>query len=322
MALRSYPNPVTAVFLRILAWELYVAKRQLRVQDVATNQVQAARAELGLPPLLGGAAHDFIQKLRQEAKPLLSPRNTPPAPLEPQWASEWRLLYLPSHRMVRLLSGDPVIAAVPQKTSTQGYHDYLITLRDPAIPPLRVTIGQHLPQGKPFAKRRGLYFLRLSESLYIGKSDEFDVRLSGHQQKAPLWWVFISLEQPDGLFTIDALSAAESLLISFWNETTRVVNGNRGGDQQPAFFFLQHAVLFSTAASAVFLWLIRETQPGFSAWNIPFKPWRSTKWPSCYMQIPGSKGVVEHQAAPRLGRAPAPDHSDTIQVGEELAGDA
>ena len=69
----SYENPQTAVFLRILAWEHHVARREPSVQDVVTEHVQAARKELGLSPLQGGAAHDFIQKLRVGSEPSLSP---------------------------------------------------------------------------------------------------------------------------------------------------------------------------------------------------------------------------------------------------------
>jgi hypothetical protein len=286
----TYPSPVTAVFLRILAWELYIAKKKLRVQDVITEHVQTARMELGLAPhtAAGGAAHDFIQKLRQPPKPLLSAKNSAPAPKEDFWVSEWRLLYLPSHRIVRHLSVAPVITAIPPASPTQTHRALLLTLRDPAIPTLRIMLGQHLPQGKPFASRRGLYFLRLPDSIYIGKSDEFDVRLSQHQKKNPLWWMFVSLEAHDTMFTLDALAAAESLLISFWNETSRVANSNRGSDQQPAFIFLQQAVLFSMAASAALLWLLREESPGFPEWSLPFKKWSGTGWPSCYLQTPGT----------------------------------
>lgn len=47
----SYANGVTAVLLRIMAWDLYIAKRELKVQDVVTEQVQIARTKLGLKPL-------------------------------------------------------------------------------------------------------------------------------------------------------------------------------------------------------------------------------------------------------------------------------
>src|SRR5437867_8785902 len=101
----SYDNPVTAVSLRLLAWELFVANKQLKVQDVITDQVQAARHELGLAPFDkdGGGAPDFIQKLRLPPNPLLSAKNTPPKPAESKWKwpTAWRLLYLPPHNRVR-----------------------------------------------------------------------------------------------------------------------------------------------------------------------------------------------------------------------------
>ncbi len=248
-----------------------------------TEQVQAARTDLGLPLFntTGGAAHDFIQKLRKQG--LLSAKNTPPAPTEMIWKTEWRLLYLPSHRIVRQLSWSPVIDTVPITSNEQTHHAFLITVRDPAIPTFRVTVGKDMPNANLFRHRRGLYFLRLEDSLYIGKSDEFHVRFSGHQQKKPLWWVFIALEAHDTMFTLDAISAAESLLISFWNETTVIKNGNRGSDQRPAFLFLQQAVLFSMAASAAFLWLLRTQVFDYTEWTIPFKSWRGAGWPQCYI---------------------------------------
>jgi hypothetical protein len=100
--------------------------------------------------------------------------------------------------------------------------------------------------------------------------------------------VFVSLEAHDTMFTLDALAAAESLLISFWNETSRVANSNRGSNQQPAFIFLQQAVLFSMAASAALLWLLREESPGIPEWSLPFKKWSGSGWPSCYLQTPGT----------------------------------
>jgi hypothetical protein len=214
----SYANPVTAVLLRILAWELFVANELLTVQDVVTAQVQAARRELGLAPLDedGGAAHDFIQKLRLPPKPLLSPKNTPPKPTEPEWPMAWRLLYLPPHNRVRQLSHKPVCVVVPPpQSANQNYVEYLITVRSPAVPTLRVFLGSQMPTNKPFGARRGLYFLRQSDSLYLGKTDEFDTRLSQHYPKRnPVWWAFMSIEDYTASFSQDALNAAEALLIS------------------------------------------------------------------------------------------------------------
>jgi len=307
----SYDDPVTAVFLRILAWELYVAKEKPLVKD-ATEQVQTARRELGLAPLMGGAAPAFIQQLRP--KGLLSAKNTPPTPLQTQWQTEWRLLYLPPHNLVRQLSDRPVFTVEPPPRGDSTHKELLLTLRDPAVPTLRVFIGITQPKASTFYRRRGLYFLRLPRSLYMGKTDEFDVRLPQHfKRKNPIWWVFVTLEDDTHMFTLDALAAAEALLISFWNEVGVLANGTRGGDQKPAAMYLQQAVLFVEAASAALLWIIREqlslnlplpmlAQDGLGLlppipgqkgatllpWNIPFKPFKGKNWPDCYMEVPGS----------------------------------
>ena len=283
----SYTNPVTAVFLRTLAWELYVAGKHLTVQDVVSGEVQSARKELGLKLLEGGAAHDFIQKLRLGPKPLLSPKNTPPKPLEQIWPHAWRLLYLPPHSLVRQLSEKPVYTNVSPILGTPSHFEFLVTLRNPALPKMHVFVGAELPSSNTFGKHRGLYFLRLTDSLYVGKTDEFDVRLFQHQGKTPLWWVFVSPEQGSQTFTKDALDAAEALLISFWNEVSILDNKTRGGDQEPEFTYLQQAVLMIEAVSGVLLWLMRDKQSlGLPSWTIPFKQWRGNGWPGCYLEIP------------------------------------
>lgn len=289
----SYDSPLEAVFLRILAWELYVAKEKLTVNNVTKEQVQAARNELGLAPLQnsGGAADDFIQRLRKPPKPTLSPSNTPPRPVEQGWSAEWRLLYLPPHNLVRQLSSKPVWEpSVPASPSPNPpYSRFKVTLRDPAVPTLDVFVGTQIPPNRIFHGHRGLYFLRLANQLYVGKTDEFDVRLSQHQKKFPHWWVFVSPEQSAQTFTLDALAAAESLLISFWNEVSRVENQNRGSDQKPAFIYLQQGILLVEAASAVLLWLMREKKDlNLPSWSIPFKPWNPRVWPRCYEKLPGS----------------------------------
>jgi hypothetical protein len=285
----SYDNPVTAVFLRILAWELFVANETLRVQDVVTEQVQAARHEIGLPLLnkQGGAAHDFIQNLRTPPKPFLSPGGTPPKPIEPAWATDWRLLYLPSHSHVRQLSYKPVWVE-PELQSATNHIEYLVTLRNPAIPPLRVFLGKERPANRTFGTRRGLYFLRQNDSLYLGQTNEFDIRISHHYpRRNPIWWVFISIEDHTAAFTQDSLNAAESLLISFWNEVCVISNQTRGGDQKPGFAYLQQAILLVEAASAAMIWLIRDrTNIDIPSWSLPFKKWSGKNWPLCYLSVP------------------------------------
>ena len=289
----SYKSPLEAVFLRMLAWEINVAKEKLSVQDVVTEQVQEARMELGLTPFQGGAAHNFIQNLRKEPRPLLSASGTLPRPLEPAWPNEWRLLYLPPHNLVRQLSGKPIHEDCSPASEALIYRRLKVTLRNPTLSTLDVFVGTHKPPSRTFNSHRGLYFLRLAESLYIGKTDEFDIRLSQHwnyyQQhgNSVLWWVFISPEHSVHTFTLDALAAAEALLISFWNEVSLVQNQKRGSDQKPALPYLQQGILLMEAASAVLIWLTRDKKDlGLPSQEIPFKQWSSPQWPQCYEKLP------------------------------------
>ena len=291
----SYESPLEAVFLRTLAWELHVAKEKLTVKDVTKQQVQAVRSELGLAPLnnKGGAADDFIQGLRDPPKPTLSAKHTTPEPIERGWHSEWRLLYLPPHSLVRQLSDKPVLDPRGSAAVPPTHYKFTVTLRDPALPKLNVFVGAQLPSSKTFGTHRGLYFLRSASQLYLGKTDEFDVRLFQHMNSRlkrndpVLWWVFVSPEQSGQTFTLDALAAAESLLISFWNETSYIENQTRGGDQKPAFSYLQQGILLVEAASAILLWLMRDRQDlNLPSQSIPFKKWAGKNWPGCYMKLP------------------------------------
>ena len=157
------------------------------------------------------------------------------------------------------------------------------------------------PKGGTFKNLRGVYFLRLAESLYIGQSSEFGTRLGHHGKKEASWWCFIALEESNNhVFTLDALLAAESLLISFWNEISEVGNKTRGSDQKPASVHLQQAILFTEAASASLLWLIRDCeqakQLALHDWKIPFKKCTGRGWPGCYLSTGFVARVVRNLA--------------------------
>lgn len=267
----------------------------MTVKDAVTIYVQHARKELGIPEYQvrdkGGGADDFIQRLRTQG--LLSPAYTGfLEPIEPGWSDEWRLLYLPPHDVVRQLSLDPVY----QQLAASGTHnELLVTLRNPAVPRLRVYVGQGASAGSAFPARRGLYFLGLPNSLYIGKSDEFGVRSGQHKKvKQASWFVFVSPEDDEHIFTLDSLDAAEGLLISLGNEVSSLENRNRGSDRRPATMYLQQAVLTAMGAWAVLLWLIREQaglsiSPGLgtgAALTFHPKSCRVKGWPDCYLHTP------------------------------------
>jgi hypothetical protein len=285
MKLLSYPSPLAAVFLRILAWEVYVAGQSAIVRDVKAEQVAAARFELGLPPLAqgGGAADDFLQKLRDGPEPKLTPKGTPPRPAEARWKEEWRLHYLPAHSYVRWLSQKPIVSPADAQAIAPDGTRIELTLRDPALPHLEVwnVPIPDVPSG--CANRRGVYALRAGGVLYIGQSSEFSVRAQAHKDKHPDWCIFASPADYNEM-TLDTLSATEALMISFWNEICSVENQKRGSDQQPRFHYLQQAILLTPAMSSALLWFARQrdAERAGSARTLPFKPWTGHGWPECY----------------------------------------
>lgn len=294
----TYSDPVTAVLLRRLAWECYVAKKPVTVKEVVTSYVQLARSDLGLAPYqsrsTSGGADAFIQGL-QRNNLLPPPHSGKMEPQEQGWKDEWRLLYLPPHDAVRQLSVDPVRA---NQSSTKSAN-FNITLRNPAVPSLDVYIGKG-KAGGAFPKRRGLYFIGREDGLYIGSTSEFGVRSRQHANiSESAWYVFMSPAGSTSLHgssedvtpgeensvTLDALLAAEGMLISFWNEVCTVLNDNRSSDRKPASPYLQQAIMLVMGVSAAFIWLLREGE----ALGLPitldahFKPSDKRGWPECYV---------------------------------------
>lgn len=293
----SYGDPLKAVLLRKLAWETYVAKpverlrTRLKVKDITGELINSARADLGFRPVSRGPSSDFYNKALKnvfiEDDPNLKP-------VQDKWKTTWRLLNLPSHFFVRYLSDAPIIC---EEEKNDGFIEYTVALPDPALPRLKVFVGRNKPPGDVFGERRGVYFLCLPKHFYVGKSDEFDVRLGQHlrgKYREALWWVFVSPEKDDKTFTLDALGAAESLMISFWNELCLLANDKAGADKEPAFAYLQQAILFVAAASATLIWLIRENPTKDLAMNLDdcrslfIRPSLSggKDWPNCYLAPP------------------------------------
>ena len=311
----TYDDPVTAVLLRLLAWECYVAKKSLTVKEAVTHYVQLARADLGLEPYrprsVSGGADAFIQGLRRNK--LLPPIHSGRVePHEPGWKDEWRLLYLPPHEVVRQLSIEPVLVEPPSATLARAINfvHFTLTLRNPAVPSLDIYVGKD-KTGSAFPARRGLYFIGRSDGLYIGATSEFGVRSRQHTNMRSLgnvgasaWYVFMSpvastsssesetFSTDDGSVTLDALLAAEGMLISFWNEVSTVLNDKRGSDRKPETIYLQQAVLLEMGVSAAFIWLVREG-PSLGLPIYPdahFKPSNKKGWPKCYLEYAVLRG--------------------------------
>ena len=290
----TYDDALVGVFLRKLAWEINVAGGKPSVDDIVKNYVQSAREDLGLKKTTKGAPHAFIHALRKLNPPLLKKIQ----PHETGWKDEWRLHNLPSHRIVRTLSANPVYQTIvsnnPTKKNPEGVFQFSVSLRSPAMPKLLVTVGNSRPKS---SELKGIYFLGEAksleakslevESLYVGQTEEFQVRWDNHVNSSGrhiIWWVFIAPEEKNDDF--DALDAAESLLISFWTEICVTTNKKRGKDKQPSVFRLQQAILFVEAASAAFLWLMRDkkSEIKFDNFKLPFKPCKAHHWPECYLQ--------------------------------------
>ena len=269
----SYEDPLRAVFLRKLAWELYVLKKDVTIMDIESRYLQDARAELGLKKLRGGARNVFIQDLRKDGYIHRKDRRHV-EPTDPAWQNEWRVQHLPSHQIVRHLSGDPIIMDL-HKSEKYLHFDFIP--RDPVFSAVSVYVAsveklKILTNER--ANIRGIYIIgKSTNNLYIGQTDEPQVRLPNHKQNMD-WAVYIALKDDPALLTRDSLYAAESLMISFWNEIAYIENDKRGGDTKPPWKYLQQAIIFTEAASAALLWLERN----FKLISIPLKICRAHGW--------------------------------------------
>lgn len=282
----TYDNPLQAAFLRILVWETQIAGKSPTVEELKSNQIQAARSEMGLKPFAykSGGSGRFLKILRDK-KWLSSARSTP-WPVEKEWHDKeknWRNLYVPPHDLIRRLSANPVV-----KPDDFDKNRFRITFRDAAAPRLYVEVRQGTYRPDQPESRRGIYFLNYVESLYVGQTDEFGVRYSDHVRTKgrPAWWVFMSImDGAAGKNThSDVIEASESLLISFWNEICTLKNTRRGSDQKPQPSDLQLAVLLAQSASACLLWLAQNGEDfrikadiAKKDWQLPMKTWYGLK---------------------------------------------
>ena len=121
-------------------------------KDLCDEIVQTAREELGLKRNAEGSGtpHDFVNRLRK--RDFL--RGNEPSEKEWQLKSAWRLQCLPSHRLIRVLSKNPV-ASQPTQSSKSDLVKISVTIRNPALPELLITLGKNRPnseQARAFSK--------------------------------------------------------------------------------------------------------------------------------------------------------------------------
>lgn len=267
----SYPDPLVGVFLRVLAWEVFTNHEKYRSKEITTHLLKMVRSELGLKPLKGGASQEFINKLLKSGELKNMEDNYFKIPSDELWnsSSSWRLLNCPMHGATRKLSDLPVVRSL--KISNVDYSVFNIALRNPAFDTIKIFVGKDKPNKGKILKKRGLYILGLEDgSLYIGQSTEFGTRSSSHfSSKKIKWWFFFSPTKIN--ISKDTLDAAESLMISYWNEICYIHNHNRGSDQKPDFISLQQGILFAQSCSAIFIWFAREIKNNTTLQNEIFQ---------------------------------------------------
>ena len=288
-----YDNPITGVFLRMLAWEHFEAKIKPDSVGEIENYIQQAYIELGFDPITPRYANNLIQEMITQGK--LSSADKAYLPAQKGWDEQWQLLNLPVHSHVRRLSFSPVVDAKEGSPTSIS-----ISLRHAALPKLIVFIGKRKPESGTIGIRRGIEFLRTQSGLYIGATGNFEERMWDHKRKrSPKWWLFIS---PEEHLDLDTLSITEALLVAFWKEIA-VVETQRSSVQKPGIFRnLQEAILVVEATSAAIIWVVREGQRylpnDFPTLDIPFMPFRGRGWSrKCYLKHP-DKRHFQHEISP------------------------
>jgi len=304
--LKDY-DPIQCVFLRTLAWRAHNNDRKLTVSDLVDEHLQNVRDELTLPKLLGGANQNFINTLRKPGLLIEEidrdniKKNAKFLVVSKKIQKNWRLCYLPSHNIVRRLSSKSKAGIVYNNEDDQTFKEHIelrIFLRTPELPELEVYIGKNMPNSSTDGKK-GIYFIREKNGLYIGQTDELPTRFHTHFDggRKPLWWVFFVPKNSEAL-ALDSMRAAESLLIAFWNEICRMTNKNCGLDREPHFSFLQQGVILTQSVSAAMIYLIlhsnlqrmvSDRSVKKDDWSLPFKSLGTRKinkrgWPQCYLE--------------------------------------
>lgn len=272
----TYTNPQTAIFLRRLAWELYVANKDITFTNALKDHLLPVRRDdLGLldpPTNKSGNVSTQLQKLYGKEIEKKSNKIVFVKETANEWKKEWRLLYLPTHNSVRTLSKDPVFT---QNKVGGSYYHLSVNLRSPAIPEIDVYIGSANDIKNICQDSRGIYiaYKQISEKIYIGLTDETNVRFSQNTNVNQANVVlFFTIKDSAHYLTLDSLHTTESLLISFWLEVATLNNQNRGKSKKPPFRFLQESILLTEGISAILLWLHkRQKQLKIPEFSIPFK---------------------------------------------------
>lgn len=285
----NYRNPLTAVLLRRLAWEQYVARREFTMEDIETKHLPAARRELGLPPVEAKdrAAEQYLRGLFQSPKRLrLDGQNV--KLVGKQWENEWRLHCLPWHDSVRQLSAD-LLCTELAPAEKRAYREWSVLSSDSAVPRLRVIVGPAFAPADACKGERGVYVVRRTRSLYIGQSSNLATRILGHRSEGEPLWTIAMITDEDVRPSRDELEAAEAVLISFWHEVAILDNKSLGKLQPPEPEHRQQGILFAKGSAAALHWLMRQKPDvALPDWSIPFRYWKEG-WSESYLKLGDGK---------------------------------
>ena len=213
-----YKEAYIAYAIRLLAWKKFIARDQNAITDDDIEDIiLQVFSEFGGIDMSGPTIYNYTKDVREKLTADHKPKN---------WnGDEWYLLYAPFHQVVRNLSLHPVV---------QGpyYNAYEMTLRDPAVPTLKVTVGNGVPDSQIFEDNpRVIYILRHEENddeqMYIGMTDRDGSRMKEHTtKKDPHWW-FIAQPLDNYNFDDSVQESTETMLTAFWNEIAHVSMSNQ-----------------------------------------------------------------------------------------------
>ena len=213
--------------------------------------IQHARCDLGLPPLLGGAVSDQLQRRtrgtvlyeRNDRATHYEPRGTRLIP-EITLGNNWRFLNAPSHAEIRLVAREGHLAADPTPTfTTRGSHLPSLTVLSGPMADVQRQVEAY------YRIKRGLYVLRKNGKNYVGQTKEFGTRGRIHGATGADFVLFAFPDEQQ-MVCSDALSVAESFVIISLGEILKLQNGNLGHDALPQTHELREGAALALAFMA------------------------------------------------------------------------
>ncbi|MDV6374110.1 hypothetical protein [Deinococcus arenicola] len=256
-------RPDFAAALRSVAWTYQHTGTPFAPKDIQAV-VQRTRQDMGLPPYMGGAVSDYLQRRtkgtklqQQDNQPIhyvADARKLIPAP---SVMENWRFLGASDHALIRLTAFQGVLQEMQSgqfSFSTRSSHLPSLTVLVGPIAEVRQAVAQN------FKGRSGLYLLKRNDKNYVGQTHEFEVRGRRHGSTGAEFVLFAFPEETDRMDS-DVLNVAESLTLVSLSELLNLENEKLGGDRPPKALHLREGSAFAVAfVAAVFRWAHQHPQ--------------------------------------------------------------